>query len=125
VVDAASAEDLNGELAWYADLLGEVRDREVLSARLTSLIDELPPEQVRGPVEAAITKTLATEHDDATQRLNEEMSSSRYQDLITLLRLEDRSGAHRRCRCKGQDRGEVCEKGVPSSRQAAMERGRR
>ena len=34
VVDAASAEDLNSELAWYADLLGEVRDREVLSARL-------------------------------------------------------------------------------------------
>jgi hypothetical protein len=48
VVDAASAEGLNSELAWYADLLGEVRDREVLSARLTSLIDELPREQVRG-----------------------------------------------------------------------------
>lgn len=86
VVDAAPAEELNNELAWYADLLGEVRDREVLSARLTALIDDLPPEQVRGPVEAEITKTLATERDDATQRLNEEMSSSRYEHLMTLLR---------------------------------------
>jgi CHAD domain-containing protein len=86
VVDAAPAEELNSELAWYADLLGQVRDREVLSARLTTLIDDLPPEHVRGPVEAEITKTLATERDEATQRLNEEMSSSRYQHFIKLLR---------------------------------------
>ena len=56
-------------MAWYADLLGAVPDREVLNARLTRLIADLPPEQVRGPVEAEITKTLATERDDATQRL--------------------------------------------------------
>jgi CHAD domain-containing protein len=86
VIDGAPGEELNNELAWYADLLGEVRDREVLSARLTTLIRDLPAEQVRGPVEAEITKTLATEGDDATQRLNEEMSSPRYQHLITLLR---------------------------------------
>jgi CHAD domain-containing protein len=86
VIHAAPAEELNNELAWYADLLGDVRDREVLSARLTTLIGDLPPEQVRGPVEAEITKTLATERDDATQRLNEAMSSSRYQHLIMLLR---------------------------------------
>jgi CHAD domain-containing protein len=85
VIHAEPAEELNNELAWYADLLGEVRDREVLSARLTTLIGELPPEQVRGPVEAEITKTLAEERDDATRRLNEEMSSSRYQHLIRLL----------------------------------------
>jgi CHAD domain-containing protein len=49
VVHAASAYELSNELAWYADLLGEVRDREVLSARLTMLVAGLPPEQVRGP----------------------------------------------------------------------------
>jgi inorganic triphosphatase YgiF len=86
VVDAAAAEELNNELSWYADLLGEVRDREVLNGRLTTLIADLPPEQVRGPVEAEITKTLATERDDATQRLNRQMRSSRYQHLIKLLR---------------------------------------
>ncbi len=41
VVDAAPGEELNAELAWYADLLGHVRDRDVLSRRLTELIANL------------------------------------------------------------------------------------
>jgi CHAD domain-containing protein len=85
VVDAASAEELNNELAWYAELLGQVRDREVLNVRLTNLVADLPPEQVRGPVEAEITKTLAKERDDATQRLNAAMRTRRYQHLVQLL----------------------------------------
>ena len=32
VIDAAAADELNNELAWYAELLGQVRDREVLYA---------------------------------------------------------------------------------------------
>ena len=86
VVDAAHAEELNNELVWYADLLGQVRDREVLSARLTKHIADLPDEQVRGPVEAEITKILATERDVATQRLNEAMRTRRYQGFMKLLR---------------------------------------
>jgi CHAD domain-containing protein len=86
VVDAGSAEELNNELAWYAELLGQVRDREVLNTRLTKLIADLPPEHVRGAVEAEITKTLAKEHDDATQRLNAAMRNRRYQHLVQLLR---------------------------------------
>jgi CHAD domain-containing protein len=86
VVDPAPAQELNNELAWYADLLGQVRDREVLNARLTTLISELPPEHVRGPAEAEITKTLATERDDATQRLNAAMRTRRYQHLVQMLR---------------------------------------
>jgi CHAD domain-containing protein len=86
VLDPAPAEELNNELAWYADLLGQVRDPEVLNARLTTLIAELPPEHVRGPVAAEITKTLATERDDATHRLNAAMRTRRYQHLVQLLR---------------------------------------
>jgi CHAD domain-containing protein len=86
VVDAAPAEELNNELAWYAELLGQVRDREVLNTRLTKLIADLPPEHVRGPVEAEITKTLAKERDDATQRLSAAMRNRRYQHLVQLLR---------------------------------------
>jgi CHAD domain-containing protein len=86
VVEAAPAEELNNELAWYADLLGEVRDREVLNRRLAERIAGLPPEQVRGPVEAEITKTLATERDNATQQLGEAMRTARYQHLVHLLR---------------------------------------
>jgi CHAD domain-containing protein len=84
--DPAPAEELNNELAWYADLLGQVRDREVLNARLITLIAELPPEHVRGSVADDITKTLATERDDATQRLNAAMRTRRYQHLVQLLR---------------------------------------
>ena len=86
VVDAAAAEELNNELAWYANLLGQVRDREVLGSRLNELIADLPVDHVRGPVEAEITKTLATERDDATQRLNRAMRTRRYQHLMQLLR---------------------------------------
>ena len=45
--DTAPAEELSNELAWYADALGQVRDRDVLISRLTKQIAELPPEQVR------------------------------------------------------------------------------
>ena len=86
VVGAAPGEELNYELAWYADLLGQVRDREVLGSRLTQRIAELPPEYVRGPVEAEIAKTLSTERDEATQRLNEAMRTRRYKHLMQLLR---------------------------------------
>ena len=80
------AQELNNELSWYAELLGQVRDREVLNARLTQHIADLPSEQVRGPVEAEITKTLAAERDDALQRLGRGMRSRRYQHLLKLLR---------------------------------------
>jgi inorganic triphosphatase YgiF len=53
VFDAAPVEKLNNELAWYADLLGQVRDREVLNARLTTLIADLPPEHVRATLRCA------------------------------------------------------------------------
>ena len=86
VIDPGPAEELNNELAWYAGVLGEVRDREVLSDRLTTLIAELPADQVRGPVEAEITKILATEKDNATQRLNQAMRTPRYEHLMQLLR---------------------------------------
>ncbi len=86
IVEAAPAEELNDELVWYAGALGEVRDRDVLSRRLIKQIAELPPEQVRGPVEAEITKSLATERDDALQRLNKAMRTRRYQHLMQLLR---------------------------------------
>jgi CHAD domain-containing protein len=86
VFQPAPAEELDNELSWYADLLGEVRDRDILSNRLTKQIGELPPDQVRGEVEAEITKTLAAEKRAALERLNQEMRSTRYENLVQLLR---------------------------------------
>jgi CHAD domain-containing protein len=86
VFDAAPAEELDKELQWYADLLGQVRDRDILSSRLTKQIADLPPEHVRGSVEAEITKALAAEREDAVRRLDKGMGSARYQHLMQLLR---------------------------------------
>ena len=63
---------------WYAGVLGQVRDRDILSGRLTRQIEDLPADQVRGPVEAEITKALAAEREDAVRRLNKAMRSRRY-----------------------------------------------
>ena len=86
VFTAAPADELDNELSWYADLLGQVRDRDILGSRLTKRIAELPPEQVRGPVEAQITKTLTAERQEAVDRLEEAMRTPRYQHLVRLLR---------------------------------------
>ena len=67
-------------------LLGQVRDCDVLGDRFTSLIADLPADQIRGPIEAEITKALATERDEAIQRLNKAMLTRRYQHFMQLLR---------------------------------------
>jgi CHAD domain-containing protein len=86
VVDAAPAEELDKELQWYADMLGQVRDRDILSNRLTKEIAELPPEQIRGRVADEITKALAAEREDALRRLEKGMRTRRYKHLMQLLR---------------------------------------
>ncbi|HET9302322.1 MAG TPA: CHAD domain-containing protein, partial [Propionibacteriaceae bacterium] len=86
VFDAAAAEELDNELQWYADLLGQVRDRDILSSRLTHQIAELPKEQVRGQVERKIIETLAAERQQAVNRLNRGMRTARYKHLVQLLR---------------------------------------
>jgi CHAD domain-containing protein len=86
VFDIAPAEELDDELSWYADVLGQIRDRYILSSRLTKQIAELPQDHVRGPVEAEITKALAAEREEAVDELNKAISTPRYQHLVQLLR---------------------------------------
>lgn len=73
-------------MKWYADLLGQVRDRDVLSSRLVKQIADLPLEHVRGPVGAEIMKTLDAELEDAVRRLDWAIRTQRYKHLIQLLR---------------------------------------
>ena len=86
VFGAEPAEELDNELKWYADVLGQVRDRDILSSRLGKQIANLPPEQVRGPVEAEVTKTLDAEREDAVRKLDKAMRTPRYAHLMQLLR---------------------------------------
>ena len=48
--DSDEAADLEYELVWWATLLGEVRDLDILAARQTALLAALPPELMLGPV---------------------------------------------------------------------------
>ena len=86
IIETAPAEELNDELVWYANLLGQVRDQDILNNRLTEEIADLPPEQVRGSVEAEIKENLAAEREEAVERLNEGMRTSHYDHLVQLLR---------------------------------------
>src|SRR4029450_6956651 len=64
----------------------QVRDQDILGNRLTKEIADLPPDQVRGSVEAEINEHLATEREAAAARLNEGMRTSHYDHLMQLLR---------------------------------------
>jgi CHAD domain-containing protein len=85
--DTDQASALDAELVWYARLLGGVRDCDVLAARLADRIAHLPQEQVYGPVSAHIQETLALDRKQAADKLDEGMSSERYQQLLKTLRV--------------------------------------
>jgi CHAD domain-containing protein len=85
LLDPARAVALDADLAWYAGLLGEVRDREVLRELLADAVRELPAELVQGPVAERIEHRLASEQAAAVQRLLAAMSGSRYLAMMAEL----------------------------------------
>ena len=84
--DADAANKLDGELSWYAGLLGQVRDRDVLGGHLAERITALPAKHLRGLVAEEIVATLDQERTAAFDRLRQAMDSDRYRGLIRLLR---------------------------------------
>lgn len=82
-VEPDEAGRLDLELSWYQNVLGDVRDREVLRARFADLVDHLPDELVVGPVSAMIEQTLGGEQAVAREALTTAIDSKRY---LTLLR---------------------------------------
>ncbi len=80
--DPAAAAEFDVELAWYATILGEVRDREVQRQRIKLLIGELPDELVLGPVAARIEQQLLAEQIAAEQQLAQAMKGKRYAALL-------------------------------------------
>jgi CHAD domain-containing protein len=86
VVDVARAGALTDELRWFAGLLGEIRDREVLEARLLADLAELPPEVVIGPVANQISEELTTGRGAAWDAVQAELDGERYQALLAELR---------------------------------------
>ncbi|MCG7632867.1 CHAD domain-containing protein [Gordonia McavH-238-E] len=77
--------DLDTELQWFAGVLGEVRDREVLRARFASAVADLPDELVLGPVAARIEEELSAQQHHHRQTVTDEMRSDRYRGLLSTL----------------------------------------
>jgi len=83
--DPAASATLEAELVWFAGLLGEVRDRDILRERLAAQLKELPPEVVLGSVSAHIETTLLVERSHHLARVLEAMNSERYAALMELI----------------------------------------
>ncbi len=81
--DPTAAARLDTELAWFASLLGEVRDRDVQLTRMRNLLAEVPDELALGPVAARIDQQLLSERAEHQRHLDAAMNSDRY---FTLLR---------------------------------------
>jgi len=81
-VDGDRAETLSAELVWFAGLLGEVRDREVLEERLLAELAQLPPELVIGPVAAQIETELTTGRKAAWDVVVDTLDTDRYRLLL-------------------------------------------
>jgi CHAD domain-containing protein len=80
--DPEKAAVLDAELRWYAGMLGDIRDREVLLERLLARVAELPDELVLGPVVSRIQQSLISEQLQHRSALLEEMAGDRYLDLL-------------------------------------------
>jgi CHAD domain-containing protein len=74
---------LDGELRWYAALLGEVRDRQVLRNRLDVMIDEIDPALLLGPVRTRVDTDLRNEQREHWRRLQRDLTQDRYLTLLS------------------------------------------
>jgi CHAD domain-containing protein len=86
VFDPQRAAALNAELSWYAGLLGEVRDREVLRMHLHDAVAALPRDVIIGPVAERIDDLLGNERDAAKGLVVKAMRSQRYLSLVRELK---------------------------------------
>lgn len=80
--DEQQAMAFEDELKWYADVLGQVRDAEVLRSRLGAAVSELPSDLVLGDVAVRIDDHLTAEHTERAAQLRAAMASDRYAALL-------------------------------------------
>jgi len=73
---------LHDEIKWLTELLGAVRDTDVMADRLAGLLAAEPPALVIGPVAHRITTLLAARAAGARKRLIAGLNGERYTDLL-------------------------------------------
>jgi CHAD domain-containing protein len=86
MLDVSQVGDMDGELKWFAGLLGDVRDCQVQLNRFSEALDDLPDELILGPVKSRIRNHLRGIELPARKRVTEAMGSARYRDLMAVLR---------------------------------------
>ncbi|WP_435148613.1 CHAD domain-containing protein [Micromonospora aurantiaca (nom. illeg.)] len=92
--DRRESEAVRAELRRLGGELGRVRDTQVMAARLTEAVHELPGELVLGPVSARIGERFAADRAEATSGLRAALDADRYPALLARLdRLADAAPA--------------------------------
>ncbi|MFJ3765161.1 CHAD domain-containing protein [Streptomyces sp. NPDC090082] len=85
VLDRDVTDPLGDELKWLAAELGVARDQEVLDARLTARVEELPPDLTLGPVKARLRRRDAALAANARHQALAALDSDRYLTLLDAL----------------------------------------
>lgn len=85
LLDAEWQAQLDGELRWLGQVLGEARDAEVLTARLEAALADVPVELVRGPVAARLLGELGAGSARAVERVEAALDEGRYLRLVDTL----------------------------------------
>ncbi|SDJ02841.1 CHAD domain-containing protein [Frankineae bacterium MT45] len=81
-LDADLDFDLDTEIAWYAALLGDARDAQVMRAHFRQALGDVPVELTLGAVAARIATSIDQWERDALAVLGEAMHSPRYFALL-------------------------------------------
>jgi CHAD domain-containing protein len=81
--DEERATSLDRELRWFAALLGQVRDRQVLHKRLDDMLAAVDASLLLGPVRARVDAELAREQAEHWNTLQNQMTTARYLTLLT------------------------------------------
>ena len=106
LVDGRWREQLEGELKWLAGRLGEVRDLDILLARLKKGAGEQDHDGSSEAALAPLFATLEARREQAARSLNDALRSDRYRGLLACLeqaavgrrsRIPRRSHAARLC----------------------------
>jgi CHAD domain-containing protein len=78
-------DDVQEELKWLGNVLGEVRDLEVIRARFEGHFTALAPELISGPVRQRLGADLEAKEQEAYARVREALGGARYFALLDSL----------------------------------------
>jgi CHAD domain-containing protein len=91
VLDRDATRHLTAELKWLATVLGTARDLEVLEARISGAVADLPADLVLGPVPAQLARYFTPRRAAAREELRAALDGDRY--LALLVAIDDLQAA--------------------------------